>query len=62
MPKGKYKRKPRKVTRKPYRKKMAMLRQPFVEVKQKESEGQYALASTNVLHIVTGKWSVLLSV
>ena len=51
MPKGKYKRKPRKVTRKPYRKKMAMLRQPFVEVKQKESEGQYALASTNVLHI-----------
>lgn len=53
MPAGKkyrYKRKPR-ITRKPYRKAMAQARQPFVEVKQKETEGQYALSATNTLHI-----------
>ena len=53
MPAGKkyrYKRKPR-VTRKPYRKAVAASRQPFVEVKAKETESQYALSNAMVVHI-----------
>ena len=38
-------------TRKYQRKKIAAARAPFVEVKQKESEGQYSLAAANTTHI-----------
>lgn len=44
----KYNKKP---TRKYQRKKTAAARAPFVEVKQKESEGQYSLAAVNTTHI-----------
>ena len=41
----------RKITRKPQRKKTSMMRQPYVETKYKESEGNYSLINGNSTHV-----------
>lgn len=54
MPAGKkyrYKRRRNRITKKPQRARTAAARQPFVEVKQKESESQYSLSSIMTVHI-----------
>jgi len=50
-PKRNYKRKKRKITKKPYRKKMALKRQPFVETKIRETSGRYNLTQGTSTHI-----------